>query len=218
MVSFPQRPHRDSETSQHRHHRPRRSWQDHPRGQLAAPIRHARCAQGPARAGHGFQRSGAGARHHHSGQEHRHHLGRLSHQHRRHAGPRRFRRRGGARARHGGLRAAAGRCGGRAHAADPLRHPEGLQAWPEAHRGHQQDRPRRGASGLGAGPDLRSVRPARAPPTSSWISRSSMPRPCAASPAWTRPCATATCCRCSRPSSSIARRRTWTWTARCSCR
>jgi GTP-binding protein len=41
---------------------------------------------------------------------------------------------------------------------------------------------------------------------------------CAASPGSSRPCATATCRRCSRPSSSIAHRRTLTRRVRCSCR
>ena len=67
----------DAETSQHRHHRARRSWQDHARRSASAPVRHARCAQGPAGARHGFERAGARARHHHSCEEHRHHLGRL---------------------------------------------------------------------------------------------------------------------------------------------
>ena len=76
-------------------------------------------------------------------------------------GPRRLRRRGGARAVDGRLGAAAGRCSRRADAADALRYAEGLQARPASDRGHQQDRPRRGAPALGARPDLRPVRQAR---------------------------------------------------------
>ena len=41
----------------------------------------------------------------------------------------------------------------------------------QGHRGRQQDRPPRRAPGLGHRPDLRAVRQARAPPTSSSISR-----------------------------------------------
>ncbi len=48
-----------------------------------------------------------------------------------------------------------------ADAADALRHAEGLRSRTEADRGHQQDRSRGGASGLGARSDLRSVRSSR---------------------------------------------------------
>ena len=76
-------------------------------------------------------------------------------------GPRRLRRRGRAGAVHGRLRAAAGRRGRRPDAADALRHPEGVCPRLHADRGHQQDRPRRRPPRLGAGPDLRPVRPPR---------------------------------------------------------
>ena len=75
-------------------------------------------------------------------------------------GARRLRRRGRARAVDGRLRAAAGGCSGRSHAADSLRHAEGVRARPAPDRRDQQDRPPRGASELGARPDLRPVRPA----------------------------------------------------------
>ena len=39
MGGFPQGPHRDAETSQHRHHRARRPRQDHARRSAAAPVR-----------------------------------------------------------------------------------------------------------------------------------------------------------------------------------
>ena len=218
MGGFPVRPSRDSETSQYRHHRARRSRQDHPRGSVAAAIRHARCAQGPAGAGHGLERPGARARHHHSGEEYGDHLGRLPHQHRRHPRPRRFRRRSRTGARHGGLRAAAGRRGGRPHAADPFRDSKGVQAWPASHRGHQQNRPRRSASGLGARSNLRFVRPFGGHRRATGFPGGRMPPPCADSPASSPPCATATCSRCSRPSSSIVRLPTSMPTAPCSCR
>ena len=77
-------------------------------------------------------------------------LRRHPHQHRRHAGPRRFRRRGRARAVDGRRRAAAGRCGRGPDAADALRHAQGAGAGPEAHRRGQQDRPPRRAARTGS--------------------------------------------------------------------
>ena len=68
-----------------------------------------------------------------------------AHQHRRHAGPRRLRRRGRARAVDGRRRAAAGRRGRGPDAADALRHAQGAGARPEADRGGQQGRPPRRA-------------------------------------------------------------------------
>ena len=96
-------------------------------------------------------------------------------------GPRGFRRRSGARAVDGGLRAAAGGRRGRPDAADALRHAEGLRARPRADRRRQQGRPARGAAGMGREPHLRPVRPPRRQRAASSISRSSTPRRCAAS-------------------------------------
>ena len=62
------------------------------------------------------------------------------HQHRRHARPRRLRRRGGAHPRHGRRRAAAGRCGRRADAADQVRPRQGARPRASADRGAQQGR------------------------------------------------------------------------------
>ena len=73
--------------------------------QLLQQTRHLPRQPAGRRARHGLQRPGARARHHHPGQVH---LGRLeghAHQHRRHARPRRFRRRGRAHPRHGRRRA-----------------------------------------------------------------------------------------------------------------
>jgi len=53
---------------------------------------------------------------------------------------------------------AVGRRGGRTHAADPVRDAKGVQARIASHRRDQQDRSRRGPSGLGAGSNLRFVR------------------------------------------------------------
>ena len=93
--------------------------------------------------GPGLQRPGTGARHHHPRQDHRHALGRLPLQHRGHPRPRRLRRRGGAGALHGGLRAAGGGRLRRPHAPDQVRHPQGPGPGPASHRGHQQGGPPR---------------------------------------------------------------------------
>ena len=73
------------------------------------------------------------------------HYQRHADQHRRHAGPRRLRRRGRAHAVDGRRRDAAGRRVGRAAAADALRAAQGARARPAADRRHQQDRSARRA-------------------------------------------------------------------------
>ena len=151
----------DPEPPQHRDHRARRPRQDHARGQAAAPVGHARCPQARHRARDGLERARARARHHDPREEHRDPVARLPHQHRGHARPRGLRRRSGARAVDGGLRAAARGRRGRPDAADALRHAEGLRARPRADRRRQQGRPARGAAGMGREPDLRPVRPPR---------------------------------------------------------
>ena len=113
---------------QHRHHRPRRPRQDHAGRPAAAPERHLPREREGRRARDGHQRPRARARHHDPGQELRRRVAGHAHQHRRHAGPRRLRRRGRARAVDGRRRAAAGRRGRRADAADALRHPQGAGA------------------------------------------------------------------------------------------
>ncbi len=67
------------------------------------------------------------------------------HQHRRHAGPRRFRRRGRAHPQHGRRRAGAGRRRRRPAAADQVRGLQGAQDGPQADRRDQQGRPSRRA-------------------------------------------------------------------------
>ena len=81
-------------------------------------FRDPRCRR---RADHGRQRSRAGARHHHPRQEHRHHLCRGEDQYHRHPWPRRFRRRGRARAQYGRWLPAAGRRRRRTDAANTHR-------------------------------------------------------------------------------------------------
>ena len=128
----------DPETAQHRHHRPRRPRQDHARRQAPPAVRHLRRPPADGHAHHGLERPGEGARDHHSRQEHRTPLEGLPHQHRRHAGPRRLRRRSRARAGDGRLGAAAGGRDGRPDAADALRHAQGLLSRPAPDCGHQQ--------------------------------------------------------------------------------
>ena len=86
---------------------------------------------------------------------------RQPHQHRRHPGPRRLRRRSRARAVDGGFGADPGRRDGRPDAADALRDAEGVRDGLQADRRGQQDRPPRRASGLGDRPGVRPVRQAR---------------------------------------------------------
>ena len=83
-------------------------------------------------------------------------------------------------------RAAAGRRGRRADAADALRDAEGVRARPAPDRRHQQDRSRRGAPAAGCSTrrSICSTSSARARRSST--SRSSTPRRCAASPATSR--------------------------------
>ncbi len=150
----------DPTDPQHRHHRPRRPWQDHAGRPAAAPERHLPREREGGRACDGQQRPGKGTRHHHPGEELRGGVEGHAHQHRRHARPRRLRRRGRARAVDGRQRAAAGRCRRRPDAADALRHQEGAGAGPQAHRRGEQGRPPRRAARLRHQRDLRSVRQA----------------------------------------------------------
>ncbi len=115
-------------------------------------------------------------------------------------GPCRLRRRGRARAVDGRRRAAAGRCGRRADAADPLRHPQGAGAGTEADRRGQQGRPAGRARRMGRQPDLRAVRQARRDRRRSSIFRSSTRRRCTAMRRSTRRRRAPTCGRCSRRS------------------
>ena len=134
------------ESAQRRDHRPCRPWQDHPGRPAAAAVGHLPGQSAPGRAGDGFQRSRARARHHHSGQGDLDHVGRHPHQHRRYAGPRRFRRRGRAHPQHGRRRAGAGRRRRRSAAADQIRGLQGAEDGPEAHRRDQQGGPPRCAA------------------------------------------------------------------------
>ena len=149
------------EASQHRHHRPRRPRQDDARRPAAAAV--GRLPRQPARrrAGDGFERSRARARHHHPRQGD---LGRLeghAHQHRRHARPRRFRRRGRAHPVDGRRRDRAGRRRRRADAADQVRRRQGAEDRAEADRLRQQGRQARRAAERGRQRGVRPVRRAR---------------------------------------------------------
>ena len=154
------------ESPQHRHRRPRRPWQDHPRRPAAQAVGHVQRTRRRRRPRDGQQRPGKGTRHHHPVQEHGDPLdgaGRpgIPHQHRRHARPRRLRRRSRARAVDGRLGADPRRRDGRPDAADALRYPEGLRDGLQADRGRQQGGPPRRPPGLGHQSDVRPVRPPR---------------------------------------------------------
>ena len=113
------------------------------------------------RARDGFQRPRARARHHHPRQGDLDPVAGHPHQHRRHAGPRRLRRRGRAHPQHGGWRAGAGGRRRRPAAADQVRGVEGAQDGTEAHRRHQQGRPAGRARRRSGQRGVRSVRRAR---------------------------------------------------------
>jgi len=141
----------DLSTPKHRHHCARRPRQDHARRRIAQAIGDGLHEERAPRPHHGFQRPRARARHHHSLEEHRDSLERLPDQHRRHAWPRRLRRRGRTCFVDGRLGPAARRRRRRTDAAEPLRHPEGLFPRPPSGRRDQQDRPLRGPAELGSG-------------------------------------------------------------------
>ena len=147
-----------------RHHRPRRPRQDHPGGSDAAAGGGLPRQPAGGRAGDGLESARARARDHHPGQEHRRALAGRQDQHRGHAGPRRFRRRGRADSPHGGRGADPGGRGRGPDAADPVRHPEGAGARAPADRRHQQDRPGRRRAAPGARRGARPVHRSRGHP------------------------------------------------------
>ena len=159
------------------------------------------------------------ARHHDPGQELRGRVEGHAHQHRRHARPRRLRRRGRAGAVDGRQRAAAGRRGRRADAADPLRHQEGARARPEADRRRQQGRPARRArrtTSINATFDLFDKLGATEEQLDFPVDLRLGPERLGdagegrqSAPTWRR---------CSTPSSSTCRRTKASPTTRCSCR
>ena len=128
------------EAAKHRHHRSRRSWQDHPRRLPAAAVRRLPRQPARRRARDGLERSREGARHHDHGESHVDRLARHADQHRRHARPCRFRRRGRAHPVDGRWRDRAGRCRRGADAADQVRRRQGAEDGPEADRRRQQGR------------------------------------------------------------------------------
>ncbi len=149
------------EASQHRHHRPRRPRQDDPR--RPAPAAVGRVSRQPARrrTGHGFERPRARARHHHSRQGDLGGVEGRAGQYRRHARPRRFRRRGRAHPLDGRRRDRAGRRRRRADAADQVRGRQGAENRAETHRLRQQGRQARRAAERGRQRGVRSLRRAR---------------------------------------------------------
>ena len=108
-----------------------------------------------------FQRSGARTRDHDSREMHQRPIRQDAHQHRRHAGPRRFRRRGRAHPLDGRRRGAVGGCGRIGDAADEIRAVQSAEARSEADRRDQQDRPLGRAPQRDARGDLRSLPGAR---------------------------------------------------------
>ena len=126
---------------QSRHHRPHRSRQDHADRQHLPRRPRVPRERACRRARDGQQRPRARARHHHPLQALHGGVEGLPHQHHRHARPRRFQRRGRARAQHGRLGAAARRRQRGPDAADALRAHAGagVRAAPDRHR--QQGRP-----------------------------------------------------------------------------
>ena len=113
--------HEAREHPQRCHHRARRPRQNHHRRSAAVHVWRIPRKPAGGRARAGQQRPGARARHHHPVEEHLGHVQRGENQRHRYAGPRRLRRRGGARAQHGRRRVAyRGRVRG-AHATDAFR-------------------------------------------------------------------------------------------------
>ena len=154
-------PERIHGTAQHRDHRACRPRQDDPGRPAAAAVRHLPREPAGSRAGDGQQRPRARARDHHPRQMHLGGLEGCPDQHRRHAGPRRFRRRGRAHPVHGRQLPPAGRRGRGADAADQVRARQGLAQRAAADRGDQQGGQARAALDRGPERDLRPVRRTR---------------------------------------------------------
>ena len=159
--------------------------------QIARPRRRLPRQRSARRTRHGLQRPGARARHHHSRQVHVDPLGRrLAPQHRRHARPRRLRRRSRTHPRHGRwLRAAGGRQR-RRDAANQVRAVESAEARLEADGRAEQGRSRQRRSRQSAERNLRTLPRARRHATSKPISRSSTPAAKKAGPRPTWPART----------------------------
>ena len=147
-VRLPEPPYDDHSSkrpAQLRDHRPRRPWQDDARRRHALADRNLPQRPGRGRARDGLDGLGEGEGDHDPRQEHRGRPRRSQVQHRRHPGPRRLRRRGGAGADDGRRGAAAGRRVGGAAAADALRAAQGARPAAADHPRRQQGRPARRA-------------------------------------------------------------------------
>ena len=143
-----------------------------------------RANQDGGRPGHGLHGPGAGEGHHHPGQEHRRALRRPDHQHRRHARPRRLRRRGGAGPDHGGRGAAAGRRQRGPAAPDPLRAAQDARGPAAGDLRDQQDRPPRRPDRPRWSTRSTSCSSIWAPTSTRSSSRSSTATPGPARPPW----------------------------------
>ena len=153
----PDRHRRPRRPAQRRDRRPCRPRQDHAGRRDAAPDGRLPLEPGRRRPGDGFGRPRAREGHHDPRQADDGRSRRRPAQHRRHAGPRRLRRRGRALAADGRFGAAARRRRRGPAAADPLRPPEGDGAAAPGRRRDQQDRPRRRPPGRGPRRHLRAV-------------------------------------------------------------
>ena len=142
--------------AQRRDRRARRPRQDDAGRRHALAVGAFR-AGAQVRAGHGLRRPGAGKGHHDPGQEHRGPARRDDHQHHRHAGPRRLRRRGRARPVDGRRRRPARRRQRRPAAADPVRAAQDARGQAAGHPGDQQGRPAGRADRRGGRRLLRAV-------------------------------------------------------------
>ena len=145
-----------------RDHRARRPRQDHARRRDAVAVRRVPREPGRQRPRDGLDGPRAREGHHDPRQEHGGPLQRREAQHHRHAGPRRLRRRGRARAEDGRRRAAAGRRERGAAAADALRAAQGARGQAAGDPRGQQGRPPGRAHLRGRRRGLRAVhRPRR---------------------------------------------------------
>ena len=146
----------------------RRPWQDHAGQRHASAVPCVQRARGSADRRHGLQRPGAREGHHHPRKEHGRRVHRTAcreirspgghhDQRHRHARPRRFRRRGGARHLDGRRRRATRRCLGGPAATDPFRAAQGARGQAAGHPVREQGGSSRRSHRGGRGRGLRSA-------------------------------------------------------------
>jgi len=119
------------------HHRPRWPRQDHPGGCHVPTKRSVQGRPGDWRTADGHPGPGKRARYHYCGQKLLGPLEWCQDQYHRHARPRGFRRRSGARPVHGGWGDSAGGCFGRPFAPNPVRSKKGPGSRPQDCRGYK---------------------------------------------------------------------------------